>query len=79
MRHTFNIILLTIGLIAPIQAQESKYRYDDATQLWRLTNNPAGLGIDSSRNRGYALFNLEHQDGSYARVQEGRQTNQLRF
>ena len=79
MRRTFPIILLLSVFMMPMQAQESRYRYDDAVQLWRLTNNPAGLGIDSSRNRGFALFNVEHQNGSYARVQEGTQTNQLRF
>ena len=79
MRRTFPILLLLYVFLMPMQAQESTYRYDDATQLWRLTNNPAGLGIDSSRNRGFALFNVEHQSGSYARVQEGTQTNQLRF
>jgi hypothetical protein len=73
-------ILAFFGLtIVPGFSQESVYRYDDATQLWRLTNNAAGLGIDSTRNRGLALFNVEHWDGDYARVQEGTQTNQLRF
>ncbi len=60
-------------------AQEGNYRYEDATQLWRLTDNAAALGLDSTRNRGFALFNGEHHNGNYARVQEGTQTNQLRF
>ena len=60
-------------------AFEGRYRMDDATQLWRLTDNAAGLGLDSTRNRGYALFNGEHRSGDYARVQEGTQTNRLRF
>ena len=60
-------------------AQESEYRYDDAMQLWRLTDNAAGLGIDNSRDRGYAEFNVEHRDGDYHRVQEGGQRNQLKF
>ncbi|MBQ7509401.1 MAG: hypothetical protein IJT53_00580 [Prevotella sp.] len=72
-------------------AQESQYRYDDATQLWRLTENAAGLGLDASTtdndpwslasgyNRGYAEFSFEHQGGKYHRVQEGGQRNGLRF
>ena len=58
---------------------EGQYRYDDATQLWRLTGNAAGLGIDLSRNRGFAEFQGEHREGDYHRVQEGGQRNQLRF
>lgn len=76
-RHIITLLLCTCA--ANLHAQESYYRYDDAVQLWRLTGNAAGLSIDHTRNRGYALFNVEHQDGSYARVQEGTQTNQLRF
>ena len=62
------------------QAQsEGLYRYQDATQLWRLTDNAAGLGLDNSANRGYAEFALEHRSGDYRRVQEGGQRNQLAF
>ena len=64
-------------------AQESNYRYADATQLWRLTDNAAGLSLDAqfSRpyNRGYAEFDLQHREGDYRRVQEGGQRNQLAF
>ena len=60
-------------------AQESEYRYDDAMQLWHKTDNAAGLGIEYSRDRGYAEFNVEHRDGDYHRVQEGGQRNQLKF
>ncbi len=75
------ILLLSLSTLCALSthAQEGTYRYDDATQLWRETNNAAALGLDSTRNRGYALFNGEHWSGDYARVQEGTQTNQLRF
>lgn len=74
------ILSLTMVLTAlPSMGQEGQYRLAEATQLWRLTDNAAGLGLDSTQNRGYALFNAEHQSGDYARVQEGTQTNQLRF
>ena len=58
---------------------EGNYRYQDATQLWRLTGNAAGLGVDQSTNRGYAEFDLSHTEGDYRRVQEGGQKNQLQF
>ncbi len=77
MRRTIFLFSLLTCLTA--SAQEGTYRYEDATQLWRLTENAAALGLDSTRNRGYALFNGEHQSGDYARVQEGTQTNLLRF
>jgi hypothetical protein len=60
-------------------AQDGHHRYDDATQLWRLTENAAGLSIDHKRNRGYAEFDLQHQEGDYTRVQEGGMRNQLTF
>ena len=55
------------------------YRYADATQLWRLTDNAAALSLDSGYNRGVAFFNVEHREGDYRRVQEGGQRNQLEF
>ncbi len=77
MRRT--IIILSFLNSLTTSAQEGTYRYEDAVQLWRLTDNAAALGLDSTRNRGYASFNGEHHSGDYARVQEGTQTNQLRF
>lgn len=79
MNRKLSILSLMAMLSLCSQAQEGSYRYANDTQLWRLTNNAAGLGLDSTQNRGFALFNGEHQSGDYARVQEGDQTNQLRF
>lgn len=62
-----------------VSAQEARYRYQDATQLWRLSGNAAGLGMDNSDNRGYAEFGLQHAEGDYTRVQEGGQCNALTF
>lgn len=83
---TKTAITLLISLLCPaiLHAQEnpagySEYRYDDLIQLWRQTNNAAGLGLDSTRQRGYAQIGYEHQSGDYHRVQEGSRTNQLRF
>jgi len=59
-----------------------KYRLADEQQLWRTTQNAAGLSIDmrdSADNRGVAFFDLQHCSGDYRRVQEGGQQNQLRF
>ena len=55
------------------------YRYADATQLWRMTENAAGLSLDSAENRGIACFDFQHREGDYRRVQEGGQRNQLEF
>ena len=57
----------------------AQYRYADATQLWHLTDNAAGLALDSGYNRGIAYFDLQHREGDYRRVQEGGQKNQLEF
>lgn len=74
-------LLAPLGLFAPLAAlaQEGSYRHADATQLWRLSGNAAGLALDSSANRGYAQFELQHREGDYHRVQEGGQRNQLQF
>ena len=75
-----NILLLLLAA-APLTAaaQEGQYRYADATQLWRLTDNAAGLSHDSTQNRGYAQFTFTHREGDYSRVQEGNRSNQLEF
>ena len=73
------VAIASIASTAEAQTQEGLYRYQDATQLWRLTDNAAGLGLDNSENRGYAEFGLEHRSGDYHRVQEGGQRNQLFF
>ena len=74
-------LIAACTLLAPwsLQAQESHYRYADATQLWRLTDNAAGLSLDSAEDRGIAFFDLSHREGDYRRVQEGGQRNQLQF
>ena len=69
------VLLVPVGAFA----QEGEYRYADATQLWRLTDNAAGFGLDASADRGYAEFEFEHREGDYRRVQEGGQRNQLTF
>ena len=76
-RKLFYPLLSLLPLLS--QAQEGTYRYDDATQLWRQTQNAAGLSLDSTANRGYAEFNFQHAEGDYRRVQEGDQSNQLQF
>lgn len=77
MRQT--IILLSLLSALTVSAQESTYRYQDATQLWHTTDNAAGLTIDSMINRGYAAIHLQHKKGSYHRVQEGDQQNMLQL
>ena len=83
-RNTLLLILSFIFSYAVAQTDIASYQYADATQLWRLTGNAAGLSLDpetcdSSANRGVAWFDLMHRSGDYHRVQEGGQMNQLRF
>ncbi len=74
-------IALSLIMAMPMMAQslsgESEYRYNDATQLWRNTANTAGMTIDSARSRGKVELQSSHTSGTYHRVQEGNQTNQL--
>lgn len=79
MRKSVILLLFCFSNFIIVSAQEAEYRYDNATQLWRLTENAAGLGIDSAHNRGYAQFDLQHREGDYTRVQQGGQQNQLEF
>lgn len=77
----YRIYLVSLVSLVSLEAtaQEGSYRYEDATQLWRLTQNPAGFGFDNGSNRGYAEISAEHREGDYHRVQEGGQRNQLQF
>ena len=85
MKNKRYITILAMALTAcTVYAQQKasalgEYRFDDATQLWRLTDNAAGLGIDTTHNRGYAEIGYYHHSGDYTRVQEGTRSNQLRF
>lgn len=72
--------------IIPMAAQEKKalggeseYKYDESTQLWLNTRNAAGIGIDSTRNYGYAEMGVSRKEGDYHRVQEGTSVNRLSF
>ena len=73
------LVLLVCLVSIDCLAQEETYRYADATQLWRLTDNAAGLALDSSANRGVSFFDLQHNESDYHRIQEGTQRNQLQF
>ena len=84
MRKTI-LSLLTAGMATMAAAQTmtyEKYQLADERQLWGESSNAAGLAHDmrdSADNRGVAYFDYRHQGGDYHRVQEGGQTNQLRF
>ena len=85
MTNRNTILLIAVLLsVCSLRAQQllggaSEYRYDDAHQLWRHTDNAAALGVDTMRARGYAQMGFQHRSGDYSRVQEGKRTNQLRF
>lgn len=79
MNKKYIAIVSIITIASGTYAQEAQYRYADATQLWRLTDNAAGLSLDSAENRGIAYFDGQHSEGDYHRIQEGGQRNQLEF
>lgn len=58
---------------------KEKYTYDDAVQLWRNTDNAAGLSLDSMVNRGISYFQFDHSKGSHFLVQDGNMENILVF
>ena len=74
-----SLALILSHLATSLAQGVAEYRYADATQLWRQTDNAAGLALDSVQNRGVAYFDLTHAEGDYTRVQEGGQQNQLEF
>ena len=80
----YTLVAVMVMFAACMYAQQdvpalSEYRYDDAIQLWRLTDNAAGLGIDTTRNRGFVQVGYYHHSGDYSRVQEGTRSNQFRL
>lgn len=81
MNRKYIISLVSLALLVSpdISAQEGSYRQTDAWQLWRLTDNAAGLSLDDFTERGYAGFDFQHREGDYRRVQEGGQKNELSF
>ena len=66
-------------LAAAQKVSSENYIYADETQLWRLTQNAAGLSLDSSGNRGIAAFSYSHRSGDLHRVQDGGMNNNLEF
>jgi hypothetical protein len=55
------------------------YQWLEEQQLWRSTNNAAGLSLDTMANYGVSRFHLSHSGGNYARVQDGDMENKLTF
>ncbi len=76
------VSVVALSLQAQTLMTAGKYQLADERQLWNEGQNAAGLAHDmqdSADNRGVAYFDLLHHSGSYHRVQEGNQQNQLRF
>lgn len=84
-KHILNTFLVIVSLLSsPSALAQSlrgigEYKYNDATQLWRLTENAAGLSADSARGRGIASVDYFHHSGNLHRVQEGGMSNDLTF
>lgn len=72
-----------IALLACAQVDslrgDTEYRYSDLMQTWRNTENSAALTIEPTDNRGVASIGYYHKGGDYHRVQEGEQSNSMKF
>lgn len=80
IHRAFAISLLFSPLALHAQAiDESSYRLTDATSLWSLTNNAAGLTLDPTADRGVAYISGSHESRGFHRVQEGTQDNDFTF
>lgn len=86
--HLRRATVLVLGAITlPAMAQftadsltnEQTYRLHSLTDIWQNTNNPSGLSIDASPNRGNLTVTYSHRGGDYHRVQEGGMNNDLSF
>ena len=79
-RRTMTMIALLQVFAAMAQQNHGSYLLADELQLWRSTENAAGMNIDmkdSADNRGMAAMNYTYSGGSYRRVQQGGQLNML--
>ena len=78
------LLLLLVAVCTPAQAQgdmtsKSTYHYQDAQEVWRNTNNAAGLGIDSLTSRGVTYFELSQLNTDHHLVQNGNKQNTVHF
>lgn len=79
-----SLLLLLVAVCAPTQAQGDKtskgtYLYQDAQEVWRNTNNAAGLGLDSLTSRGVTFFELSQLNTDHHLVQNGNKQNTIHF
>lgn len=84
MNKNLLLSFILTALPCAIQAQNHLmnhgiYQHLDNQLLWNNTDNAAGLGIDSTQNRGFAGFSYTYTGGKFHRVQEGTSTNNLQF
>ena len=86
MNRWYKISLLILQVAAGAKAQEIQVPnslesnlYHDATQLWRVTDNAAGMSRDSVAKRGSASFDFTHTQGTHYLVQDGDKENKLTF
>ena len=82
MTTKIGMLLAAVGSFFTMQAQaqhhaSTQYRYNDAVQLWNLTDNAAGLGVDSLHQRGIASVTFQHDKNTLKRAQEEGMNNQL--
>ncbi len=78
------LLLLLASVHVTAQAQgvstsKGSYLYQDAQEVWRNTNNAAGLGLDSLTNRGVTYFELSQLNTDHHLVQNGDKQNTIHF
>lgn len=74
-----SLALCIAPTLAAAQTGINEYLYDDAAGLWRMTDNAAGLALDSARTHGVAQASYRHSSGNHYRVQEGMPLNGYEF
>jgi len=72
-------IFILVFATATAHAQVGREKDMEMRELWKQTQNAAGLALDSTADHGLSYFDGRHTSGNFARVQDGTQTNQLRF
>ena len=78
-RLVFSAYITLSALAATAQTETGNYRWNDATQLWRQTQNASALTVDSGATRGVVRLDYEHSGGDFYRVQQGKGGNSVQL
>lgn len=78
-RHIATLIAAATAMAAAAQTDIGRIKQLDEKRQWTYTDIAAGMSADTLPNYGKTWFNINHEDGTFHRVQEGNQTNSLTF